>query len=102
MWRKVFRSWTSTQLSQFVDTYLESLMEKNGVTKISDLKEEEQTLHKIYKCSPDMKMLLNLLTEKEGIWSSIIILSVFDRLFKNEFKVLDFLNNIEHLYWYLK
>ena len=77
-------------------------MEKNGVANISDLKEEEQTLHKIYKRSPDMKMLLNLLTEKEGIWSSIIILSVFDRLFKNEFKVLDFFNNIEHLYLYLK
>ena len=87
-WRKSYRFWRSTQLSRLVDTYLETLVEQKGVKKISDLKEEEQILHEVYTHSPDMQMLLNLLTEKEGIWSSILILSTFDRNFKNEFKVL--------------
>ena len=86
-WRKGYRFWRSTQLSRLVDTYLETLVEQKGVKKISDLKEEEQILHEVYTHSPDMQMLLNLLTEKEGIWSSILILSTFDRNFKNEFKV---------------
>ena len=87
-WRKSYRFWRSTQLSRLVDTYLETLVEQKGVKKISDLKEEEQILHEVYTHSPDMQMLLNLLTEKEGIWASILILSTFDRNFKNEFKVL--------------
>ena len=87
-WRKSYRFWRSTQLSRLVDTYLETLVEQKGVKKITDLKEEEQILHEVYTHSPDMQMLLNLLTEKEGIWSSILILSTFDRNFKNEFKVL--------------
>jgi hypothetical protein len=87
-WRKSYRFWRSTQLSRLVDTYLETLVEQKGVKKIADLKEEEQILHEVYTHSPDMQMLLNLLTEKEGIWSSILILSTFDRNFKNEFKVL--------------
>ena len=62
-------------------------MKKNGINKISDLKQEEQTLHEVYCCSPDMQMFLNLLTEKKGIWASIIILSVFDKSFKSQFKV---------------
>ena len=88
-WRKSYRFWRSTQLSRLVDTYLETLVEQKGVKKISDLKEEEQILHEVYTHSPDMQMLLNLLTEKEGIWASILILSTFDRNFKNEFKVLE-------------
>ena len=87
-WRKSYRFRRSTQLSRLVDTYLETLVEQKGVKKISDLKEEEQILHEVYTHSPDMQMLLNLLTEKEGIWSSILILSTFDRNFKNEFKVI--------------
>ena len=35
-----------------------------------------------------MQMLLNLLVETEGIWSAILILSLFDGKFKNEFKVI--------------
>ena len=84
---KRYRFWRSTQLSRLVDTYLETLMETHGVSKISDLKDEDQILHKVYTRSPDMQMLLNLLMEKEGIWSSILILSIFDKNFKNEFKV---------------
>ena len=37
-----------------------------------------------------MQMLLNLLAEKEGMWSAILILSIFDVDFKNEFKVIHF------------
>ena len=84
---KRYRFWRSTQLSRLVDTYLETLMETHRVSKISDLKDEDQILHKVYTRSPDMQMLLNLLMEKEGIWSSILILSIFDKNFKNEFKV---------------
>jgi hypothetical protein len=39
-----------------------------------------------------MQMLLNLLVETEGIWSAILILSLFDGKFKNEFKVTTNLN----------
>jgi len=63
-WRKSYRFWRSTQLSRLVDTYLETLVEQKGVKKITDLKEEEQILHEVYTHSPDMQMLLNLLTEK--------------------------------------
>ena len=74
-------------MSRLVDTYLETLLETNGVKEIADLKEEDRILYELYSRSPDMQMLLNLLTEKEGIWSSILILSIIDKSFKNEFKV---------------
>ena len=73
---------------------METLVETKGVKKISDLKEEDRILHELYSRSPDMQMLLNLLTEKEGIWSSILILSIIDKSFKNEFKV--FLYTYQH------
>ena len=44
-------------------------------------------MDEIYCRSPDMQMLLNLLVETEGIWAAILILSLFDGKFKNEFKV---------------
>ena len=44
-------------------------------------------MEEIYCGSPDMQMLLNLLVETEGIWAAILILSLFDGKFKNEFKV---------------
>ena len=34
-------------------------------------------------------MLLNLLAAQEGIWSSILVLSIFDKSFKDEFRVQD-------------
>ena len=48
------------------------------------------SIENIYLRSPDMQMLLNLLAEKEGMWSAILILSIFDVDFKNEFKVTHF------------
>ena len=48
------------------------------------------SIENIYLRSPDMQMLLNLLAEKEGMWSAILILSIFDVDFKNEFKVIHF------------
>ena len=82
--------WRSTKLSRLVDSYHETLLKNNKVEKILDLNEEERILYEVYKCSPDMQILLNLLSEKEGLWASIIILSVFDKSFKNQFKVKDF------------
>ncbi len=32
-------------------------------------------------------MLLNLLAEKEGIWSALLLLCLFDRKFRSEFRV---------------
>ena len=64
-------------------------MKRNGISDISYLSEEDKILHEIYTQSPDMQMLLNLLAEKEGIWSALLILSLFDKSFKNEFKVRD-------------
>ncbi len=40
-----------------------------------------------YDDSPDLQMLLNLLAEKEGIWAALIILCLFDRNFRSEFRV---------------
>ena len=47
----------------------------------------DDTLTEMYYESPDLQMLLNLLAEKEGIWTALIILSLFDRNFRMEFKV---------------
>ena len=43
-----------------------------------------------YHDSPDLQMLLNLLAEKEGIWSALLILCMFDRNFRSEFRVRKF------------
>ena len=67
---------------------MQNLVERNNVKDVWSLKEEDRILYNVYTLSPDMHMLLNLLTEKEGIWSAILILSLFDKSFKNEFKVL--------------
>ena len=84
-----YRNWRSTQLTKLVNSHLQTLALKNDIQNLQHLKDEEKVLYEIYTLSPDMQMLLNLLTEKEGIWSSIIILSLFDKSFKNEFKVRD-------------
>ena len=81
-----FRKWRSTKLTGLIDSYFESLINNsNSENQIS--KDETKMLHELYFLSPDMQMLLNLLAEKEGMWSSILILSLFDKSFKNEFKV---------------
>ncbi len=85
-----FKQWwykmRTTQLGRLVDTYFENLLKRNPLTAHSD---ETKILQEVYIQSPDMQMLLNLLTEKEGIWSALIVLSLFDKNFKNEFKVRD-------------
>ena len=86
-----YREWRSTKLTRLVNSYLETRLHKK---KFSTLTEEDKVLYEVYTLSPDMQMLLNLLTEKEGIWSAILILSLFDKSFKNEFKVkLNFSKN---------
>ncbi len=84
-----WRQWRSTQLTRLIDSYYKNLLEQNGVQDILLLKEEDRVLHEVYTQSADMQMLLNLITEKEGIWSALLILSLFDKKFKNEFKVRD-------------
>ncbi len=74
----------TTQLGRLVDTYFDNLY-RNPAAQNDDTK----FLYEVYLESPDMQMLLNLLTEKEGIWSALLILSLFDKNFKNEFKVRD-------------
>jgi hypothetical protein len=78
---------TLTKLGSLVDTYLENLAKKSS-TDMNGLNDEDKVLYEVYTESPDMQMLLNLLTAKEGIWSAILILSLFDKSFKNEFKVV--------------
>ena len=88
--RKRIDFWRSTtKLTRLVDTYVQNFIDRSNVKGFSSLKEEERVLYDVYLLSPDMQMLLNLLTEKEGIWSAILILSLFDKSFKNEFKVLN-------------
>jgi hypothetical protein len=48
----------------------------------------KSALDDVYVSSPDMQMLLNLLVETEGVWAAVLILSLFDGKFKNEFKVM--------------
>ena len=62
-------------------------MEENSLVFHQISKDETKMLHELYFLSPDMQMLLNLLAEKEGMWASILILSLFDKSFKNGFKV---------------
>ena len=80
--RHAFRRWRSTKLNILVDDFLQS---KSGKLQ-SYLENEDKMLYEAFTRSPDMQMLLNLLAAKEGIWSSILILCLFDKCYKNEFK----------------
>ena len=72
-----------------IDSYFETLVVNNNSNSENQIsKDETKMLHELYFLSPDMQMLLNLLAEKEGMWASILILSLFDKSFKYEFKVL--------------
>ena len=79
----------TTKLGRLIDNYIEDGIQRggsnDGLNKIMTT-----SIENIYLRSPDMQMLLNLLAEKEGMWSAILILSIFDVDFKNEFKVIHF------------
>ena len=77
----------TTKLGKLIDSYQEEEYRlKSGV--VSDNAVATTSIDNIYLRSPDMQMLMNLLAEKEGMWSAILILSIFDSNFKNQFKVL--------------
>ena len=78
----------TTKLGKLIDSYQEEEYRlKSGV--ISENAVTTTSIDNIYLRSPDMQMLMNLLAEKEGMWSAILILSIFDSNFKNQFKVLN-------------
>ena len=87
--RKIYRNWRPTKLTRLVETHLQGIAAKNEIRNLDHLREEERVLYEIYILSPDMQMLLNLLAAQEGIWSSILVLSIFDKSFKDEFRVRD-------------
>ena len=76
-------------MTRLVETHLQGIAAKNGIRNLDHLTEDERVLYEIYILSPDMQMLLNLLAAQEGIWSSILVLSIFDKSFKDEFRVRD-------------
>ena len=57
-----YREWRSTKLTRLVNSYLETRLHRK---KFSTLTEEDKVLYEVYTLSPDMQMLLNLLTEKK-------------------------------------
>ena len=77
----------TTKLGKLIDSYHEEeyQMKRGGLENDAIA---TTSIANIYLRSPDMQMLLNLLAEKEGMWSAILILSIFDSNFKNQFKVL--------------
>ena len=77
-----------------MDDFLQS---KSGKLQ-SYLENEDKMLYEAFTRSPDMQMLLNLLAAKEGIWSSILILCLFDKCYKNEFKASTRFNPIQLVY----
>ena len=79
----------TTKLGKLIDNYIEDRIQRGGINDGSN-KIMTTSIENIYLRSPDMQMLLNLLAEKEGMWSAILILSIFDVDFKNEFKVIHF------------
>ena len=79
----------TTKLGRLIDNYIEDGIQRGGLNDGSN-KIMTTSIENIYLRSPDMQMLLNLLAEKEGMWSAILILSIFDVDFKNEFKVIHF------------
>ena len=79
----------TTKLGRLIDNYIEDGIQRGGLTDGSN-KIMTTSIENIYLRSPDMQMLLNLLAEKEGMWSAILILSIFDVDFKNEFKVIHY------------
>ena len=86
----------TTKLGKLIDNYIEDGIQRGELNDGSN-KIMTTSIENIYLRSPDMQMLLNLLAEKEGMWSAILILSIFDVDFKNEFKVTHFAvySNIE-------
>ena len=74
----------TTKLGKLIDNYYEIENNENNINSSLIL---TTSVDNIYLRSPDMQMLLNLLAEKEGMWSAILILSMFDSNFKNHFKV---------------
>ena len=87
--RRMNRNWRPTKLTRLIETHLQGIAAKNEIRNLDHLTEEERVLYEIYILSPDMQMLLNLLAAQEGIWSSILVLSIFDKSFKDQFRVRD-------------
>ena len=83
------KSCFTTKLGKLLDNYQDEVIQQGRYenTKKSEASMMTTSVENIYLRSPDMQMLLNLLAEKEGMWSAILILSIFDTHFKNEFKV---------------
>ena len=79
----------TTKLGRLIDNYIDDGIQRGELIDGSN-KIMTTSIENIYLRSPDMQMLLNLLAEKEGMWSAILILSIFDVDFKNEFKVIHF------------
>ena len=79
----------TTKLGKLIDNYIEDGIQRGELNDGSN-KIMTTSIENIYLRAPDMQMLLNLLAEKEGMWSAILILSIFDVDFKNEFKVIHF------------
>ena len=78
----------TTKLGKLIDNYHE--IENRPGSNENNINSSlilTTSIDNIYLRSPDMQMLLNLLAEKEGMWSAILILSIFDSNFKNHFKV---------------
>ena len=92
----VVKSCFATKLGKLIDNYMEDGNQRGDLNNGSNTI-MTTSIENIYLRSPDMQMLLNLLAEKEGMWSAILILSIFDVDFKNEFKVTQFAvySNIE-------
>ena len=87
--KRIYRNWRPTKLTRLVETHLQGIAAKNQIRNLDHLRGDERVLYEIYILSPDMQLLLNLLAAQEGIWSSILVLSIFDKSFKDEFRVRD-------------
>ena len=81
------KTFFTTKLGKLIDNYQDnenpSGKNENNTNSSMNL---TTSVDNIYLRSPDMQMLLNLLAEKEGMWSAILILSIFDSNFKNHFR----------------
>ena len=83
-----FKNCFTTKLGKLIENYQNELNQGRSTESEKRLASiMTTTVENVYLRSPDMQMLLNLLAEKEGMWSAILILSIFDSSFKNEFKV---------------
>ena len=99
----VVKNCFATKLGKLIDNYMEDGNQRGDLNNGSNTI-MTTSIENIYLRSPDMQMLLNLLAEKEGMWSAILILSIFDVDFKNEFKVTHFAlySNIELDFFYCR